>query len=396
MRILFYSPHPELPLNLDAGPGIHMREVIRAMREAGHEVKTVIMGDEQQATISPLDNDKDSEEVKSAFKKFTPPLLWQTAKDYKLLREDERGYDHLKAAIQQWKPDFIYERGYYLMTSGVRAASEFGLKHMLEMNAPYPEERMSMEGKSIYGNKALAAEQLQIESTDRIIAVSSALKEYVTKRLQSAAEKTVITPNAIRPEQFDRHPFRRNHIRHARGFSEDHMVVGFVGSIFPYHGVDILVNALAELAPDFPELRGLIVGNGQILQQLYDLAEKRGVKDQIVWTGSMSRHFIADHISAMDITVMARSNWYGSPVKIFEYGALGKAVIAPDVTPVRDVMTHEKHGLLIEPSVSALTAALRRLLADQPLRQRLGKEWQVKVREQHTWKQVVADSLAGF
>ncbi len=394
MRILYYSPHPELPLDLDAGPGVHMREVIRAMRELGHEVKTLIMGGDKRPVPNPLDERLEGGEVKDTFKKLTPAMLWQTAKDYKLIREDDKGYEYLRQAAIDWKPDLIYERGYYMMTSGVRVANELHIRHVLEMNAPYPEERISMEGKSAYHKRSLHAECRQFNDTDRIVVVSSALKEYVTKQVQGAAGKTVITPNAIRPEQFIRNPNRRAHVRAARGFSDSHIVVGFVGSIFPYHGVDLLLKAIAQLVPEFPQLRALIVGNGLILNDLKNLARDLKISDRVVWTGAVTGQFIPDHIAAMDIAVMARSNWYGSPVKIFEYGALGKAVIAPDVLPVKDVMEHGKDGLLVKPGTDDLAAALKKLTEDQTLRTSLGQHWQQKVIQHHTWSQVVLTALA--
>lgn len=394
MRILYYSPHPELPLDLDAGPGVHMREVIRAMKEEGHQVKLLIMGGDKGSTSSSLQHRPDNVEVKSKFKKITPPFFWQTAKDFKLLREDQKGYQFLKQTAMNWKPDLIYERCYYLMTSGVRVAKELDIRHILEMNAPYPEERVMMGGKSAYRKRAIQAESQQLNDTDKVVVVSSALKDYVEGQVSGTLQNTIVTPNAVRPQQFRRHPHRKEHVRAARGFNSDHVVVGFVGSIFPYHGVDLLVNALAQLAPEFPQLRGLIVGDGHILGDLKKLAKSLGVSERIVWTGAVNGQYIPDHVSAMDVAVMARSNWYGSPVKIFEYGALGKAVIAPDVVPVRDVMEDRKDGLLVKPGVDDLTSALRELLKDEALRHRYGQQWQQKVKEHYTWKKVVKKILA--
>lgn len=82
---------------------------------------------------------------------------------------------------------------------------------------------------------------------------------------------------------------------------------------------------------------------------------------------------------------MARSNWYGSPIKIFEYGALGKAIIAPDNIPVNDVMIHNEDGLLISNDLFKLSYALLTLLNDKEKREILGKTFQKKVLNEHTW-----------
>jgi glycosyltransferase involved in cell wall biosynthesis len=88
----------------------------------------------------------------------------------------------------------------------------------------------------------------------------------------------------------------------------------------------------------------------------------------------------------MDICVMPGSNWYGSPVKVFEYGILGKAVIAPDNGPLRDIMVHEKDGLLIERDPKVLAETLIKLIEDKELREMLGKNFQKKIFAEYTWE----------
>jgi glycosyltransferase involved in cell wall biosynthesis len=102
------------------------------------------------------------------------------------------------------------------------------------------------------------------------------------------------------------------------------------------------------------------------------------------------------YIDLMDITVMARSNWYGSPVKIFEYGAMGKAIIAPDTVPVRDVMIDGEDGLLVEPVVSLISSALSRLISDKEERSRFGRNFQRKVLEKYTWMRNARTALEGL
>jgi glycosyltransferase involved in cell wall biosynthesis len=90
----------------------------------------------------------------------------------------------------------------------------------------------------------------------------------------------------------------------------------------------------------------------------------------------------------MDITVMARSNWYGSPVKIFEYGAMRKVIIAPDVIPVQDVMTHQTDGLLIPDTPEALEKAIRFVLNNPQDSANMALVFHEKVLAQYTWRKV--------
>ncbi|MFT5973783.1 MAG: glycosyltransferase involved in cell wall biosynthesis, partial [Cryomorphaceae bacterium] len=79
------------------------------------------------------------------------------------------------------------------------------------------------------------------------------------------------------------------------------------------------------------------------------------------------------------------SNWYGSPVKIFEYGLMKKPVIAPDLGPLRDVMTDGENGLLVIPNSKALKEALQQLVTNFALREKIAIAWHEKVLLEYTW-----------
>ncbi|MEO0404710.1 MAG: glycosyltransferase [Bacteroidota bacterium] len=166
MKILYFSPHPNIGLHVQSGPGTHIREVINAFRQEGHEVETLVMGQSSSAGASETaeENDGSRGGLKQKIKPFVPKYLWQSLKDRNLLKFDRFAKQELIQKIQEFQPDLIYERGYYMMTSGVEAAKEMGVKHCLEMNAPYPEEKLEMEGKGIYDRKAAQKERQQVMS----------------------------------------------------------------------------------------------------------------------------------------------------------------------------------------------------------------------------------------
>jgi glycosyltransferase involved in cell wall biosynthesis len=132
----------------------------------------------------------------------------------------------------------------------------------------------------------------------------------------------------------------------------------------------------------------LIVGSGEVLPDLQRRVLELGLEKKIHFTGNVPHQKVYSYLSLMDITIMARSNWYGSPVKIFEYGAMRKAIIAPNVVPVQDVMQHREHGLLIEASTEALTQNMRYMLQQPEERTRMAESFHKKVMEEHTWEMV--------
>ncbi|MGC6533375.1 MAG: glycosyltransferase family 4 protein [Flavobacteriales bacterium] len=388
MRILYYSPHPNLNFGAPSGPGTHMREMVHAFRVLGHEVELCILGGTEWQPGGSANSAVGG--LKQRIKPLVPRILWHTMKDRNLQQFDARAAQELEAACERFAPDLIYERGYYLMTSGVEVAGERGIRHVLEINAPYPEEKVSMEGKSFYHARALRAERLQFERTDKLVVVSTALQNYYLERTD-CPDKILVTPNAVRDPQVTPDLEGAARVRGQWGIAPDALVFGFVGSIFPYHGVDRLIAAF--VTPKLQEAHLLIVGGGAWLDQLKAQAASGPAAGRIHFTGNVPHAQVPAHIAAMDVTVMAKSNWYGSPVKIFEYGVLGKPIVAPDVAPVRDVMQHGHTGWLVPDEAPALQTALETLAADAELRNRLGEAFRTQIARNHTWKRMAEQVL---
>ncbi len=378
MKLLYYSPHPHLSIHAPTGYGTHMREMITAFRAHGMEVMTLIAGD----LVAPADTvGSTSGSAKGKLRNAMPPLFWECLKDIQRLRFDHKMKRKLEDAIRTFSPDVVYERVAYLQTSGVRAASGAGVRHIAEINAPFPEERVAFSGNSLLLNKARSAEREILKSTNAVSVVSSALASYLGKICPGVMPKIHVIPNCINPDDAHSNPELVAKLRMELNLIGK-KVVGFVGSIFPYHGVDILIESFALLQAD---ARLLIVGDGASLPELKDKVRNAGIEEKVIFTGSVPHNKVYAYMELMDICCMAKSNWYGSPVKLFEYGLAGKAILAPDVQPVRDVMD-DTTALIVKPEVASVHNAMERLLNDEALRARLARAWHAKVLDRYTWK----------
>lgn len=387
MKILYYSPHPYLNLSSPSGPGTHMREMIAAFRAHGHEVATCILGGEHIYGDARVFNFSQGG-LKSRIKGILPEVVWQSVKDLNLNRKDTFAKRALEMVCEEFQPDLIYERGFYMMTSGVEVAKSRSIPHILEMNAPFIEEKEELEGKTWMKGLALRKENEQARGTDLMVVVSSPLKEYYEFNHSELKDKVLVTPNAIDPSNFEANQEDVLRIRTELGLSEQDIVVGFVGSIFPYHGVKDLLLSFEELATKKadPSLKLLIVGDGETLPELREIAARSAHKDQIIFTGNVPYEEVRSYISNMDITVLANSKWYCSPIKIFEYGAMEKAVVSIKTNAVLDVMENKVDGMLIEDPAKDLASALEKLVNDSELRNSVARSFHEKVMRKHTWE----------
>src|SRR5690606_28251527 len=230
MKIIYYSPHPTHDIVSEVGYSTHQREVINALKNLGHTLIPVILGGTEKANLNPLTHENYSPHpLKKILKKFVPGVLWTSSNNYKLRKHDTKAGKLLEKAILEHQPDLIYERSEYLQDSGTLMAKKYKIKHFLEVNAPFVEEMKAFEGPSLFHPKAHKIEEFKLKHADKVISVSSSLANFLIKKYKCKADKIFIQPNCINPEKAIK--------KQSISAEKQLRTIGFVGSIFPYHGV---------------------------------------------------------------------------------------------------------------------------------------------------------------
>lgn len=379
MKILFYSPHPTLYLEAPTGYGSHMRGMIHGFLQDGHTVDVLVMGK------APIQNSSSpqSSGLKSFAKIFIPKILWRTLKEFKQIRFDKYAAKELQFAIQSIQPDIVYERSAWMSNGSVGVLSNFNIKHIVEINAPFEEEVKSFEkAHSLIASLGKNKLKNLLQSAHLVLPVTSSLQTYLIQRYKLNANNCVVIPNAIEKQEIQIKESRVAEINKKYNLSEV-SVFGFVGSIFPYHGVDRLIRGVAKL--NYTDISILIVGDGYLIPALKKLANELGISSRVHFTGSVPKEDIYNYISAMDILTLPNTEWYCSPVKLFEYGAFGKTILAVKEAGVSDVMSN-KEGLLFENNDSAFQDALLAAITDVDALKIKARTFQQKVFEKHTWR----------
>ena len=151
------------------------------------------------------------------------------------------------------------------------------------------------------------------------------------------------------------------------------MVLGFTGFVRDWHGMDQVIRWMATAeAPR--EARLLFVGDGPVRADLETLARELGLQDRVRFTGVVARDAVPAYVAAFDVALQPAVVPYASPLKLFEYLALGKAVVAPNQPNIAEVLVDGDNALLFDPKLpGALQAALARLSGDAALRDKLGQ-----------------------
>jgi glycosyltransferase involved in cell wall biosynthesis len=355
------------------GQYVHIEELTQALKRRGHELIFVGPKITEGASFG-------SENGFVAWlKRRMPGFVYELVEfTYALL-----AYRKLISAVKCHNPDCLYERYNLYMPAGVWLKKRSGLPMVLEVNAPLYEERKR------YGGIALPmlarwSEHYTWNGADHVLPVTEVLADYV-RGSGVPDERITVIPNGIDPEKFvDVEP--RDKAKKRLGLSGK-TVLGFIGFMREWHRLDLVVDILVK--HEIRTLHLLLVGDGPVRDSLIARAIRLGVKERLTITGVMDRKSVARYAAAFDIALQPDVVAYASPLKLFEYLAMGCAVVAPDRPNIREVLTHGDNGYLFNPDVNdSFSCALLELLADPSLRVRLGKRAKESIIERgYTWSQ---------
>ena len=382
MKILFYSPHPHLHIEDQAGYGTHMREIIGAFEELGHEVKFLIAGEQTMRPQANATSLQKPSHLKQILKAIIPGIIWETVKDLALIRLDHASGNRLAELAANFQPDVIYQRSHYGVVSGVQVAREFGIHHVLEVNSPNVDERIRLSGQSLLAQHARKKDAWTFSHSDHVVVVSTFLAKNL--RIDQIAKNWSVTPNAIRKGQELESTLEVS--RKSLNIESSAFLLGFVGSIFPWHGVDLIIDAVQHLQQEGKNVQALIVGDGEIRGALEEDVKTLRLSNYIHFAGTVPHKDTFAYTRLCDALVMPKSNAYGSPVKIFEYGLIGKTCIVPNVAPVIEVFKHGQDGWVVDPHEEAIVAAIESVIQSPEKAEKCADNWHEKVTLNHSWQ----------
>lgn len=341
-----------------SGESIHIEELIAAFRRLGHEVIIVA----PQTAPAPVFGA--SSGIVALMKRLLPRFFYELLEfAYSFLV-----FFRLFAAWRQHRPDFLYERYNLLCPAGVWLRQFVGLPMLLEVNSPLFEERCKYGGISL---RSLASwsERAAWRGASRVLPVTHVLASIV-RRAGVPDERITVIPNGIDLQRFDR-PADRDGIRRRLGVS-DALVIGFTGFVRDWHGLEAAAEVLAGKGNE--RLVLLVVGDGPGCADLKAHAQRLGVENRVVVTGFVQHNAIADHVAAFDIALQPAVTPHASPLKLFEYLALARPVVAPKTANIEEIVTDGISALLFPPGdYAAFGERIDRLCRDEALRHRVGE-----------------------
>jgi len=374
MRVAHLCADPGVPVHGRKGSSVHVQEVVRALRNRGHEVALVAA-----RVGGPAPPDLADVPVR----RIELPGHDGTSEGREAARR-AMGCGSAGALDDLGPLDLVYERYSLWGASGMAWARDAGIPGVLEVNAPLPEEQHRYRDLHDTAG-AVEVARSAVEAATVVVTVSEPLRRWVLDVSGADPAKVHVVPNGVDVARFGPPSHRTG--------PEEAVTFGFVGTLKPWHGLDVLVDALPLVDPAV-RWRLLVVGDGPERAMLEERSS--GVAGEVELVGAADPGAVPALLRRVDVAVAPYpgSATYFSPLKLYEYLAAGLAVVATDVPPVTGVIEHGRTGLVVRPDdPAALAAGLSELAADPRRRRVLGRRGRALVEHRHTWDAVVRTIL---
>ena len=410
MKLAYVCGDFGVPVFGHKGASVHVREMVTAFAECGHDVRVLAptldepgaSGVQRERFHARLEREPGHVEIVEVAPESRHAAWLDELRQVEALlgrptrlRQELRNllYNQplrarLERALVAEPVDFIYERYALFGVAGLDAARAHGVPHVLEVNAPLAEEQERMRGLELK-ELARSSERRIWSSTDAVIVVSQRLAAAVAA-CGVPETRIHVLPNAVDPRQFTPGVTPDALPEQVRERVRGRCVIGFVGSLKPWHGVETLFEAFATLLLRRFAVHLVVVGDGPGRESLERLAGERGLAEHVTFAGAIAHADVPSWLSLMDIATAPYTphpDFYFSPLKLFEYMAAGVPVVAGRIGQLDELLQHERNALLHAPGdAAAMAVALERLVRDPVLRRRIGVAGREGIGEERTWR----------
>jgi len=352
-RVLYVSADRGVPVRGHKGASVHVRSVVEALGRLGLETRLLTAragpGD-GPPVAAPVVETRSDRVCRAAVERLARWTRGGEPFERALLRllDNVSIYAAGRRIAATWRPDLVYERYALTAFSGAFLARYLRIPFVLEVNSPMAGEEAAFRGLRL-GRLARWAEGRLISRADLVVVVSWALHAHAL-RLGAHHERILVLPNAVDPERFGA-GHQGIEVRQRLNLNE-RFVVGFCGSLKPWHGVHRLLDAAARAASEVPELAVLIVGDGPDRTALERQACDLGIESRVRFVGAVPHDAVADYLAVCDLLSAPyepMEGFYFSPLKVAEYLAVGRPVVVSAVGELPRSLSGARNVTLVPP-----------------------------------------------
>ncbi len=362
------STRPEAEL---VGPKTHILGVIQAFETLGWNVTPFIVGD--HVPLSWIVKGSESNMQRSILRILIADILRLVMG----VVNKWRAYRKLGRKV-----DIVYERLATLQSLG-SVFKKRGRLWVLETNAPLFIEAKSDRQAIILSSLAKYLELKAYKNCDILVCISETLRDIIIEETGISPRKVVVVPNGVDVAFFDPTIYRP--IRMFTGFT-----IGFIGNLASWQGLFLLLDAVSDLRKEGKEINVAFVGDGPDRPALEKKSQELGLSENVKFVGFVSQMKVPNYIAGFDIgysgqTLRTEKRMYCSPIKLYEYMAMGTPAIASDYEDTRQVIKDGTGFLFQIDSRQDLKEIISKAYRDRGNLPAMGNRSRNEIIKNHSW-----------
>ncbi|RQV98164.1 glycosyltransferase WbuB [bacterium] len=311
------------------------------------------------------------------------------------LHDPKQLFSNVNYVIREWrildreKPDLVISRLDMYLFSSFLLCKVKRIPLIIEADAPgrYEIKTFCPEFRQME-RLAKWIENKNLNGANISICVSHEMRKYFIRE-GTRPEKIVVVSNGADIQHFSP-DIRHDDIIQEYGL-QDKIVIGFSGSFSAWHGVENLMKVMGHVLTQYSDSAFLLIGQGGAMrQQLNQWISQNKFQTRVILIDYVDYDRIPAYLACMDICLALYPNlsfFYFSPVKVYEYMASGKAVVATRIGQIEEIIQHRENGMLCNPEHhDDMIHILEELIENPSLRSKLGRSARKSVEQNHTWK----------
>jgi glycosyltransferase involved in cell wall biosynthesis len=292
------------------------------------------------------------------------------------------------------KPDIAYIRDIKFTVFPVLLARLTNIPCVLEVNG-LTDETLKVRRVAVWTFWILDTfHRWNLRKAGHIITVTRGIKEEIQHQYGISNKKISIINNGVDLTQFS--PMDKKEAKKKVGLSQSQKYIGFVGGLFPWHGLDQLIEATPYVLKKEPHARFVIVGSGMMESSLKKMVEKRRFHQIFIFAGSVPFQMVPYYINAFNVCIVFFKKVRkdpGDPIKLYEYLACGRPVVASDVPGYGDVVDSAEAGISVNSADPIATAeAILKILRDDEKADSMGKKGLQNAQAYFSWEKKVNET----
>lgn len=279
--------------------------------------------------------------------------------------------------------------------AAVYAAKYLGIKSVYEIRGFWDEATIALRPEvknSDYLKMMINLEMKIIQEVDKVLTINKPLKDRLLE-YKVPENKIEIVYNGVETDKYCPDEEIRINLRNKLEINKNDIVIGYIGTISEYEGLEYILECLRNLKDKNYKVRFILIGDGQYKDKILEIAKDLKIGNYFDYLGKMKVDEVIKYYNVFDIIAYPRKNnilcQSTSSYKVFEAMAMGKPIIVSNLSAYDEIITDEVTGLYCDTEDErSLETKLIKLIENKELREQLGNNARKWVKENREWQRI--------